>query len=108
VRFAEQLEELAFAARELIAGRDARTLAEDLFPMTQAEISAAFRKSAMNRHDPPLPDISRLSRTWAAHAKEHASARRDPSRAAGVESCGSTTSCYRTVLPRGTTARGGE
>jgi epoxyqueuosine reductase len=38
-----------FAAREAIAGRDARTLARELVAMTQEEFSARFRKSPMKR-----------------------------------------------------------
>ena len=33
----------------MIAGKDARTLAEDLLAMEQAEFSASFRKSPMKR-----------------------------------------------------------
>ena len=49
VRFAEELKEPAFAPREVIAGKDARTLAGDLLAMEPAEFSAAFRKSPMKR-----------------------------------------------------------
>jgi len=49
VRFSEELKEPAFVAREFIAGKDARTLAEDLLAMSQDELSAAFRKSPMKR-----------------------------------------------------------
>lgn len=44
-KFAQELKESAFARREVIAGKDATTLAEDLLAMEQAEFSAAFRKS---------------------------------------------------------------
>jgi epoxyqueuosine reductase len=49
VSFASEVKEPAFAAREFIAGKDARTLAEDLLAMSQEEFSAAFRKSPMKR-----------------------------------------------------------
>ena len=49
VRFASELKESAFAPREFVAGKDARTLARDLLAMEQAEFSAAFRKSPMKR-----------------------------------------------------------
>ena len=49
VRFAQALEEPAFAAREALAGRDARTLARELLAMTQDEFSAAFKGSPMKR-----------------------------------------------------------
>ena len=38
-----------FAAREFIAGKDARTLAADILALDQAAFSAAFRKSPMKR-----------------------------------------------------------
>jgi epoxyqueuosine reductase len=49
VKFAQELKEPAFRPREVIANKDARTLAEDLLAMEQAEFSAAFRKSPMKR-----------------------------------------------------------
>jgi len=49
VRFATELTEPAFAARESLGGKDARTLARGLLAMSQEEISAAFRKSPMKR-----------------------------------------------------------
>jgi epoxyqueuosine reductase len=49
VRFASELKEPAFAAREVVARKDARELAEDLLAMSQEEFSAAFRKSPMKR-----------------------------------------------------------
>ena len=49
IKFAQELKEPAFAAREFIAGKDATTLAEDLLAMPQDEFSAAFRKSPMKR-----------------------------------------------------------
>ena len=49
VSFAQELKEPAFAPREVLAGKDAQTLAEDLLAMEQAEFSAAFRKSPMKR-----------------------------------------------------------
>ena len=47
--FAHALQEKAFAPREVIAARDARTLAEEILAMSQEEFSAAFRKSPMKR-----------------------------------------------------------
>jgi len=41
--------ESPFAARELIAGRDARSLAHGLLAMSQEEFSAAFKRSPMKR-----------------------------------------------------------
>lgn len=49
VSFAEELKEPAFAARDFIARKDARMLAEDLLAIEQADFSAAFRKSPMKR-----------------------------------------------------------
>ena len=49
VSFASELKEPAFAPRDVIAGKDARTLAEDLLAMSQEDFSAAFRKSPMKR-----------------------------------------------------------
>jgi epoxyqueuosine reductase len=49
VRFSEELKEPAFAPRDVLAGKDARTLAGDLLAMTQEEFSAAFKGSPMKR-----------------------------------------------------------
>jgi epoxyqueuosine reductase len=49
VRFASKLGEPAFAAREALAAKDARTLAREMLAMSQAEFSAVFRKSPMKR-----------------------------------------------------------
>jgi epoxyqueuosine reductase len=50
VRFAPELEDGSpFAAREVLAGKDARTFARDLLAMTQEEFSAAFKGSPMKR-----------------------------------------------------------
>ena len=49
VKFAQELREPAFAAREALAGKDARTLARDLLQLTQEEFSAAFKGSPMKR-----------------------------------------------------------
>jgi epoxyqueuosine reductase len=48
-RFTSELREPAFAAREALAGKDARTLARDLLGMTQEEFSRAFKGSPMKR-----------------------------------------------------------
>lgn len=49
VSFAQELEEAAFAPREAIADKDARTLAREIVAMTQEEFSRAFRGSPMKR-----------------------------------------------------------
>jgi epoxyqueuosine reductase len=49
VKFARDATEAGFAPREVIAGKDARTLAEEVLAMTQEEFTAAFRKSPMKR-----------------------------------------------------------
>jgi epoxyqueuosine reductase len=49
VRFASELREPAFAAREGLDSRDARALARELLAMSQAEFSARFKGSAMKR-----------------------------------------------------------
>jgi epoxyqueuosine reductase len=49
VRFASELKEPAFAPREFLVGKDAKTLAEDLLAMEQADFGTAFRKSPMKR-----------------------------------------------------------
>lgn len=50
MRFARTLPEGSpFAPRAVIAGKDARRLAEDLLAMSQDDFSAAFRKSPMKR-----------------------------------------------------------
>ncbi len=49
VKFAQELNEPAFAPRGVLANEDARQLARDLLGMTQAEFSAAFKGSPMKR-----------------------------------------------------------
>jgi epoxyqueuosine reductase len=49
VRFAGELREPAFAPREALAGKDARTLARELLAMSQPEFSAGFKRSPMKR-----------------------------------------------------------
>jgi epoxyqueuosine reductase len=49
VRFAQELTEPAFAPREFIANKDARTLARDILRMTQEEFSRAYKGSPMKR-----------------------------------------------------------
>ncbi len=50
VRFASELPEGSpFAPREVIAGKDARTLAREILKMSQEEFAVAFRKSPMKR-----------------------------------------------------------
>ncbi len=48
--FAQELAEGSpFAAREFIAGNDARTLSREMLAMDQADYAAAFKGSAMKR-----------------------------------------------------------
>jgi epoxyqueuosine reductase len=50
VKFARELaDDSPFAAREALAGKDARTLARELLGMRQEEFSAAFKGSPMKR-----------------------------------------------------------
>jgi epoxyqueuosine reductase len=50
VRFARALpEDSPFAPREVVRGKDARTLATELLAMSQEEFSAAFKGSPMKR-----------------------------------------------------------
>jgi epoxyqueuosine reductase len=48
-RFARPNKVPEFAPRDVLAGKDARTLARELLAMTQEEFSAAFRNSPMKR-----------------------------------------------------------
>ena len=58
VRFGSELPEGSpFRAREVLAGKDAQTMARDLLAMTQEQFSAAFRKSPMKRAK--LPGLKR-------------------------------------------------
>jgi epoxyqueuosine reductase len=49
VKFAKELTEPAFAPREALAGKAARTLAREILGMTQEEFSRAFKGSPMKR-----------------------------------------------------------
>jgi len=49
VRFSVDAQEPSFAPRDVIAGRDARTLAQDILAMDDEPFRAAFRKSPMKR-----------------------------------------------------------
>ena len=50
VRFASAMpDEAPYAAREVLAGKDARTLAREILGMTQEEFSRAFSRSPMKR-----------------------------------------------------------
>ncbi len=49
VRFASEPKEPAFAPREVLARRDARTLAREILQMSQEEFSAAFKGTPMKR-----------------------------------------------------------
>jgi epoxyqueuosine reductase len=58
IKFARELaDDSPFAAREALAGKDARTLARELLGMPQDEFSAAFRGSPMKRAK--LPGLKR-------------------------------------------------
>lgn len=48
-RFSQELKEPAFTAREVIAGKDARTFSRELLAMSTSEFSAAFKGSPMKR-----------------------------------------------------------
>ena len=48
-RFAQELKERAFAAREVIAGKDERTLARDILAMSDEDFHTTFRGSPMKR-----------------------------------------------------------
>ena len=65
IKFAQDLKEPAFAPREFLADKDARTLAEDLLAMTQDEFSAAFRKSSVKRAK--LAGLQRNARVVLEH-----------------------------------------
>lgn len=49
VSFAQELKESAFAARPILAGKDARTLAGDILALDDERFRAAFRNSPMKR-----------------------------------------------------------
>ena len=49
IRFSEVLAEPAFQSRDLLSGKDARTLARELLVMSQADFSTTFRNSPMKR-----------------------------------------------------------
>lgn len=49
VKFSRDATERAYAAREVIAGKDAQTLATELLAMSHEEFSVAFQKSPMKR-----------------------------------------------------------
>ena len=49
IEFARALAEPAFAPREALAGKDARTLARELLGMTQGEFGRAFKGSPVKR-----------------------------------------------------------
>ena len=49
VRFSQKLKEPASAAREVIAGKDARKLAQDILEMSDEDFRTMFRGSPMKR-----------------------------------------------------------
>jgi epoxyqueuosine reductase len=49
IKFARALREPAFAPREALAGKDARSLAREILRMSQEEFSRAFKGSPMKR-----------------------------------------------------------
>ena len=67
VKFSRDATEGALVAREVIAGKDARTLAEDLLAMSQEEFSATFRKSPMKRAK--LAGLQRNARVMLANSR---------------------------------------
>jgi epoxyqueuosine reductase len=67
VKFSRDATEPAFDVREVIADKDARTLAEDLLAMSQEEFSAAFRKSPMKRAK--LAGLHRNARVMLANSR---------------------------------------
>jgi epoxyqueuosine reductase len=69
VRFAQELREPAFAARESLGGRDVRTLARELLAMSQAEFSAAFEGRPMKRAK--LPRVKRNAAVVAGNVGTH-------------------------------------
>ena len=68
IKFASELPEGSpFAPREVIAEKDARTLATEVLAMTQDEFSAAFRKSSVKRAK--LAGLQRNARVVLEHFK---------------------------------------
>ena len=65
VKFSRDATESAFAAREVISGKDARTLATELLAMEQEEFSAAFRRSPVKRAK--LAGLKRNARVVLQH-----------------------------------------
>jgi len=49
VKFAQEVKEPRFEARQAIAGKDAKTLAADILAMSEDEFRAAFKVSSMKR-----------------------------------------------------------
>src|SRR5437764_13253907 len=49
IRFSRELKEPAFAPREAIAGKDARTLAREMLAMSDEDFRTAFNDSPMKR-----------------------------------------------------------
>jgi epoxyqueuosine reductase len=49
IKFSRALSETAFEPREILAGKDARTLATEVLAMDDEEFRTAFRKSLMKR-----------------------------------------------------------
>ena len=68
-KFSRDATESSFVARDVIAGKDARTLAEDLVAMSQEEFNTAFRKSPMKRAK--LAGLQRNARATLAHSADH-------------------------------------
>ena len=69
VKFSRDATESAFVARDVIAGKDAQTLATELLAMSQEEFSAAFRKSPVKRAK--LAGLQRNARASLAHLADH-------------------------------------
>ena len=49
MKFAQEVKEPRFEARQAIAGKDAKTLATDILAMREDEFRGAFKESAMKR-----------------------------------------------------------
>jgi epoxyqueuosine reductase len=67
VKFSRDATEVAFVARDVIAGKDAATLAAEVLAMSQEEFNAVFRKSPMKRAK--LAGLQRNARVVLAGAR---------------------------------------
>jgi epoxyqueuosine reductase QueG len=67
VKFSRDATEVAFVARDVIAGKDPATLAAEVLAMSQEEFNAVFRKSPMKRAK--LAGLQRNARVVLAGAR---------------------------------------